>query len=435
MSVALRRFGETEPAFDEVIERYPEMPRLIALKIDVQRRGVHYTERVLSILDDSVQMRSPYIFGSRDGEIKPLPESILLRDGTSILTDPTPPDQGPYVVDLVDGRPALVDDGEPLEFVEFWPKPRYYDRKTDSGIPMSHIVSARPQRLNIFQSNFCQFWANGQECLFCDIVNHTKQQRDALGVPARLKPEDVSETIREALKEPGRFTSMCLTAGSVLKGENIFDREVDYYIETLQAVGENFKYGKFPSQLIASAFDEKQLARIYENTGVTSYTSDLEVLGERLFNWICPGKAHSVGYREWQQRLIRAVDIFGRGQVGTGLVGGVELAKPNGFNSEAEALASTLAEAEYLADRGVTTVFIVWVPRPGSHFRNQRNPSLDYYLQLSLGLHSLRVKYNLGVDFDDYRRCGNHPDTDLSRLLDRNGGQPDPDFSRWGKVA
>jgi hypothetical protein len=27
------------------------------------------------------------------------------------------------------------------------------------------------------------------------------------------------------------------------------------------------------------------------------------------------------------------------------------------------------------------------------------------------------VKYNLPVDYDDYRRCGNHPDTDLSRLL------------------
>ncbi|MGC9966007.1 MAG: radical SAM protein [Geobacteraceae bacterium] len=435
MAVALKRKRETKPTFNEVVARYPEMPRLIALKIDVQRRGVHYTERALSIVDDSVQMRSPYIFGSRDGEIKPLPESIILRDGTSILTDPTPLEQAPYHVDLVDGRLALVDGGEPVEFVEFWPKPRYYDKETRSGIPMSHIVSARPQRLNIFQSNFCQFWASKQECRFCDIVNHSRQQKDALGVPSRLKPEDVSETIREALKEPGRFTGMCLTAGSVLKGETIFDREVDYYIETLQAVGENFKTRKFPSQLIASAFNEKQLTRIYEETGLTSYTSDLEVFGEQLFNWICPGKAHSVGYREWQQRLIRAVDIFGRGNVGTGLVGGVELAKPNGFTSETDALASTLAEAEYLAKHGVTTVFIVWVPRPGSYFRNQQNPSLDYYLRLSMGLHALRVKHNLGVDFDDYRRCGNHPDTDLSRLLQGDKTNRTPSPTPWGKVA
>jgi len=210
---------------------------------------------------------------------------------------------------------------------------------------------------------------------------------------------------------------MCLTAGSVIKGKELFDHEVEYYIETLQAVGENFSVKKFPSQLIASAFNEKQLARLYEETGLMSYTSDLEVLGEELFNWICPGKAESVGYREWRQRLIRAVDIFGRGNVGTGLVGGVELAEPHGFTSEYDALESTLAEAEYLAEHGVTTVYIVWVPRPGSSFRDQRNPSLEYYVRLSRGLHDLRVKYGLGVDFDDYRRCGNHPDTDLSRLL------------------
>ncbi|HEX9022888.1 MAG TPA: radical SAM protein [Geobacteraceae bacterium] len=418
MALALKRRREEEPTFSEVLAKYPDFPRLIALKIDVQRRGVHYTERAESVVDGSIhQLRSPYIFGSRDGAIKPLPESLILRDGTSILTDPTPIDQDPYLVDLVDGRLALVDGGETLEFVELWPKPRYYEKKTSSGIPMSHIASARPQRLNVFQSSFCHFWADKQECRFCDIVNHTKQQKSELGVPSRLKPHDVSETIREALKEPGRFTGICLTAGSVIKGEEIFDREVDYYIETLQAIGENFRTRRFPSQLIASAFNEKQLARLYEETGLMSYTSDLEVLGERLFNWICPGKAQAVGYREWRQRLIRAVDIFGRGYVNTGLVGGVELARPSGFTSEADALASTLGEAEYLAEHGVTTVFIVWVPRPGSYFRDQQNPSLEYFVRLAQGLHDLRVKYNLGVDFDDYRRCGNHPDTDLSRLL------------------
>ena len=417
MALALLKNRDTELSLSEVVAKHPRMPRLIAIKIDAQRRGVHYTDNALASLDASVQMRSPYLFGSRDGEIKPLPESILLRDGTSILTDPTPLDQNPYLVDLVDGKLALVDDGQVIEFIELWPKPLYYDKTTSSGIPMSHIVSARPQRLNIFQSSYCHFWADGKECRFCDIVNHTKQQKNELGVPSRLKPEDVSETIREALKEPGRFTGMCLTAGSVLKGREIFDHEVDFYIETLQAIGENFKVKKFPSQLIASAFNEKQLARLYEETGLMSYTSDLEVLGEEKFNWICPGKAESVGYREWLNRLVRAVDIFGRGNVGTGLVGGVELARPHGFTSEKDALASTLEEAEKLAEQGVTTVYIVWVPRPGSYFRDQQNPSLEYFVQLALGLHELRVKYNLSVDFDDYRRCGNHPDTDLSRLL------------------
>ncbi|AJE02160.1 radical SAM protein [Geobacter pickeringii] len=418
MSVAVKWRIREELSLDEVVEKYPRFPRLIAVKIDVQRRGVHYTERSLGAVDEKVhQMRSPYLFGSRDGAIKPLPESLLLRDGTTILTDPTPQGQDPYLVDLVDGKFALTDGGKLIEFIDLWPKPKYYDKKTSSGIPMSHVASARPQRLNIFQSSYCHFWAEDRGCRFCDIVTHTKQQKDEVGVPTRLRPEDVSETVREALKEPGRFTNICLTAGSVLKGEELFDREVDFYIETLQAIGENFATKKFPSQLIGSAYNERQLARLYEQTGLTSYTSDLEVLDQRAFDLVCPGKSKWVGYHGWKERLVWAVDIFGRGNVGTGLVAGTELAQLSAFASEDNALAATLAEAEDLAEKGVTTVYIVWVPRPGSYFRDQQNASLEYYVQLAQGLHDLRAKYGLGVDFDDYRRCGNHPDSDLSRLL------------------
>ncbi len=417
MAVAVTRIDE-EPGLEDVLAQHPDVPRLVAIKIDVQRRGVHYTDRAVAAIDpEKHQLRGSYIFGSRDASLTPLPESLLLRDGTTILTDPTPLEQRPYTVDFLDGSFWLVDGGRRLEPVELWPKPAYYDLRTSSGIPMKYVVTARPQRLNIFQSSACHFWGNGNGCKFCDINTHGKQQKTELGIPTRLEARDVSETIREALKEPGRFTGVCLTAGTDFRGAELFDSEVDHYVEILQAVGENFRTPRFPSQLIGTAFTERQLERLHARTGLTSYTSDLEVLDRRVFEWVCPGKAERVGYDEWKRRLVDAVGIFGRGNVGTGLVGGVELAKPHGFASEEDALAATLDEAERLAEQGVTTVYIVWVPRPGSPFRDQRNASLDYYVRLAKGLHALRVKYGLSVDFDDYRRCGNHPDSDLSRLL------------------
>jgi hypothetical protein len=97
-------------------------------------------------------------------------------------------------------------------------------------------------------------------------------------------------------------------------------------------------------------------------------------------------------------------------------VGGVELASPNGFTSEDDALKSTLNEAESLAERGVTTVHTIWMPQKGSQFADQISPSLDYFIRLAWGLQQLRLKYDLNVDFDDYRRCGNHADSDLARL-------------------
>jgi hypothetical protein len=406
-----------EPSLDEVCAAHPDVPRLVVVKTDVQRRGVYYTDAALRALDpERHQTTGTHIFGARDGQTAARPESLLLRDGSSIVTTPTPLDQDPYVVDLVDGRLALTDGGRAVEEVEYWPRPDFYARTTRSGLPMRLVVSARPQRLNVFPYRHCHFWNEGEGCLFCDIVPQLRKGKDDLGVPARLDPEDVRETIAEAVKEPGRFVGLCLTAGSNTRGAAPFDEEVDYYVEILRAIGAAFATPRFPSQLIGTAFTEAQLERLHRETGLMAYTADVEVLDEELFGWICPGKARWIGYQEWKRRLVAAVKIFGRGRVNTGIVGGVELARPHGFASEDEALRATLSEAEGLAAEGVSTVFIVWSPRPSSALGDQRNASLDYYVRLALGLHGLRVKYRLPVEFDDYRHCGNHPDTDLSRL-------------------
>ncbi|MDR0881674.1 MAG: radical SAM protein [Candidatus Adiutrix sp.] len=407
-----------EPPFEAALAQHPAFPRFIALKIDVQRRGVHYTPEALRHIDGSVyQLIGDNVFfaalGARDQTTRQVPEALILRDGTTVLTDPTPLEQNPYLVDYRDGHFALVDGGREVEEVDFWEKPDYYGQLTSQGTPMDSIVFARPQRLNITPTAYCHFWKDDQGCKYCDLVPHI--QKDGV-IKKKLSPKDAYESVREALKQKGRFTTICMTMGSDVKGKIPFDAELDYYIDILQAIGENFPgRKKFPCQIITTAFDAGQLQRLYDQTGVSSWTSDLEVLNEELFKWICPGKEKWVGYREWKKRLVDAVDIFGRGQVNSGIVGGVELARPHGFATEEEALKRTLAEAETLISQGVAVVYIVWVPRPLSYFKDQQNASLDYYIRLAAGLRDLTDKYQLPIDFDDYRRCGNHPNTDLLR--------------------
>ena len=282
---------------------------------------------------------------------------------------------------------------------------------------MWHVATSRPQRIDIDPYSYCHFWDTGKGCRYCNIGSNFNKNKVENDKPARLNPQDVYETVKEALKEPGTLESIFLTAGSILSGNDIFDDEVSLYIETLQAIGENFKTKKFPSQMISSAFNEKQLQRVYENTGIMSFTSDIEVLNEEKFRWICPGKDKLIGYKEWKRRIFAAVDIFGKGNVNSGIVGGVELAKPYGFKDEDEALKVILEEAEEFAENGVSIVQCVWTPYPGSVFQNQENPSLEYYVILSRALDALRKKYDLNIDMDNYRRCGNHPDTDLSRVI------------------
>lgn len=412
--------GRSNLSFEEVAAKYPDFPRSIMLKIDIHRRGAFYTEAALQQLDpDRHQTGGTHIFGTRDGKLLHRPEAFVLRDGTSVLTTPTPLENNPYVIDLVDGKLMVTDGGKALEEVFYWDKPDYYGKRTSRGTLMQNVIGARPQRLYITPNRFCYFWseAGGGGCGFCDIVNNLKQQRDEIEMQTRLDPRDVSETVREALKEEGRFTAVFLTSGSDFRGQQAFDSETDFYIEILKAVGENFSAPKIPSQLLCTALTKPQLKRLYAETCISSVTMDIEVLNEALFAVICPGKTKWIGYREWKKRLVDAVDIFGPGRVNTGIVSGVELVPPAGFRSEAEALEAVLSEADELAGYGVSTVNMVWVPRKGSPLGNERNASLEYYAALSAGLQAIRRAHGLEIDFDDYRRCGNHPDSDLARAF------------------
>jgi len=403
----------------EVKANYPDVSPFVILKIDVQRRGVVYTEKAIAQVDPRRHLTQVRGIFSVDGEKNTsLPVSLLLRDGTTICVAPNAPGpHTPYQVDFREGRLVLVDGEDVLEEVEFFLRPDFYDQVTRRGTPMWQVAAmVRPQRIDFNPYGNCHFWDDGKGCRYCNVTAVYRKASRESGRSLKVHPEDVFDTISEAIKQPGRFAYIVLTGGSIPGADNRFSEEVDVYIETLQALGRAFSTPRFPSQLIASAFPTDELERLYNQTGLSSYTTDLEVLDEQKFAWICPGKHERVGYREWKQRLIRAVDIFGRGNVNTGFVAGAELAKPYGFATEEDALAATLATAEELASFGVETAQTVWRPSQGSAFHSQNSPSLEFHVRLARELYGLHQRYGLRSDMDDYRRCGNHPNTDLARI-------------------
>jgi hypothetical protein len=401
----------------EVIAKYPEVSPFVILKTDVQRRGVHYTARALDAVDPQLhltQVRT--IFGGDpNGEARPTPVSFSLRDGTYVLTSPNPLIPNPYIVDYRDGRTVLVDNDEIVDEVEYWYRPHFLDKTTSRGTPMWQVVAvSRPNRLDFNPYGACHFWDDGKGCRYCNVGAVWK--RHGHDRPARVDSEDAFETLREALKQPGRFVNFQITGGSIPGDDNRFTEEVEGYLDLLKALGRNFTTRRFPSHLLSSAFTEDHLVRFREETGLLTWTSDIEVLDAEKFAWICPGKEARVGWREWIRRLERGVEIFGRGYVNTGFVAGVELCKPRGFATEDEALSRTLETAEWLAQKGIVAVGQVFRPAPGSAFAKQSAPSLEYFVRLAKGLDAARRRQGLHIDLDDYRRCGNHGDTDLARL-------------------
>jgi hypothetical protein len=389
--------------FEETARKYPDVPRFIILKLDLYRRGIVLADSILESIG------------------KTIPPPVLMRDGSmvfSILGGMAAAEKyllAPYRLDLRDGKTSLLYEETFIDEVEFSPAPAFYGKKTSRGTPMTEVAFARPQRLDIWCHRTCAFWQGGNQCKFC-AVNTIFRDRVAASGEMSLDPQDIKETVHEAIQETGRFSQVTLTGGADPGEDKTFDAETERYITLLQAIGENFSGKRFPSQLLSCGLSKKQLKRIHSQTGLLSYCPDIEVWDKERFAWICPGKEKFIGWDAYVKSMLDAVEIFGQGRVYTNIVAGCEMARPHGFKTEDEALKSNLEGCEYLAKHGVAMMSLVWRPAWESAFRRQQQPSLDYYVRLNKGLHDIRATYGLEVHSDDYKHCGNHADSDLCRI-------------------
>jgi hypothetical protein len=409
MNDAKRRERET------LLIQYPDFSPSVLLKLSMIRWGVKITESALDRLQEP-----DYNFGSvepfgidfngRTGK-KSMPGAILLRDSTNVYINYGEPYEDPYLVDWEpeNGRFVLKEeDNRLVDEVDFVPRPAFFGKKTSNGIPMEALADVRAQKLIFTAFQRCRFWEGGNQCHFCAFFTggHTLGEVD---------PQDIKETVAEALKEPGRFSEIYLSGGSDFSGDPPFSCEEERYIRVLRAIGELFS-GRVSSQLMAPAYPKDVLKRIYEKTPLTSYCPNIEIWDKKLFQTLCPGKEKYIGYDQWVKRTVDAVEVFGRGKVFTQVVAGAELASPHGFQSVEEALASNFEACEFFARNGVILLSTIWRPHKASRLGFQPVPPLDYYVRLAKGLHEIRRSYGLVTTNDDYKHCGNHPDSDLERL-------------------
>ena len=398
--------------WEQMMVKYPKMSPFVLLKLSMIWHGVELTESALDRLQEP-----DYCFGrlepfglSGGKEVKKvMPGAILLRDASFVHINYGEPYENPYVADYdpENGCFFLLEDGHTIDEIDFVPRPAFYGKVTSKGTPMEAVALARAQKLILTAFQKCLFWHGGDQCHYCAFFSQTKT--------AEVDEEDIFETVREALKEPGRYSQIYLSGGSDYRGSYPFEEEINRYIRIFQSIGTLFE-GRFHSQLMAPAYEKKDVKKIYEETGITSYCPNIEVMDKALFQRLCPGKEKWVGYDTWIRRTIDAVDVFGTGNVYTQVVAGAELAKPYGFDSVDDALRSNLEGCEFFAKNGVICLSTIWRPHKHAKLGYQPMPPLEYYIRLTKEFYEIRKSYGLAAVDDNYKLCGNHPDSDLERL-------------------
>ncbi|HEV7590882.1 MAG TPA: radical SAM protein [Longimicrobium sp.] len=404
-----------------LIARYPHIPREAVLKEDLLRTGMAFDDSALTDnLEGEVKPKSYFIFSFDQKPLKELgeaarrrpPEELALTGGpyelrrtiVSVRTNPG----SPYRVVRDDaGGLRLTMDGRVIADVGLPPMPEYYRHALANGKTVMETAPTIQWGYLIYLTvlRLCQYFGAKEECQYCDI-NHNWRQHKQEGRPyTGVKAVD---DVLEALAIIDRYDTAKVSKAYTLTGGSVTSKvdglaEADFYGRYAQAIEERFP-NRWIGKVVAQALPREDVQR-YHDYGIRIYHPNYEVWDKRLFEIICPGKERYVGREEWHRRIFDAAEVFGARYVIPNFVAGVEMAKPFGFATVDEAIASTAEGLDYFMSRGVTPRFTTWCPEPATPLGrdNPEGAPLEYHIRLlevyreTLEKHGLKPPPGYGV--------------------------------------
>ena len=294
-----------------------------------------------------------------------IPQGLYLPHGLYVQIDVDT--NSPFLLRREGGTLYLYLEEFRLFPVEFEKRPPYYSLTTSSGAPMAHIGPHRLQRQLLIEYNaYCEFFSTKTACLFCGIIAekppyHGHYQRHFIA-----SPQEVAEVAQAAYFD-GSCTEMEIVGG-VLPGQ----AEVAYILEVGEVVKERLGVDTIPNSQAAMVPPQshQQIDKLKE-AGWGGVAFNLEVWDPCLWPGIAPGKAALMSRDRWLESLEYATQVFGRGQVASVLLAGLE-PKP-----------SFLEGVEWMAQRGIYGVPLPWTPTPGSALEGHQTPTAAWHLDIA----------------------------------------------------
>lgn len=266
---------------------------------------------------------------------------------------------------------------EKLYPITFEKKPAYYNKTTSNGTKMSTIGQYYGDgEFFVVYSNECALRDQGLSCQFCNI-NATKNQFAKRDNIQWKDARQIAEAARAAYDLDG-FRHITISGGFVPER-----REVDYYVDIADELQEFFDEKddfKF-SACVGAPQDLNTIAK-YKEAGYHTIATNLEIWNEHMFKVICPGKEKLCGgHQHWIDALLEEVRVFGKGNVRSCLVGGLECKE------------SLLEGVEFMAEHGIVPVVSPWDPNPGSILEGHRAPTVEWFHDVNEKIYLILKKY------------------------------------------
>ncbi len=241
---------------------------------------------------------------SRRGGAGPSDHKALSIDGRVVMipVHTAGADQSPYSLGTAgdDGGAALSREGREIARLAFTPTPRFYDLRTDDGVPYSHIATLHGKDVlatTVLQT--CIRYNNRKvSCQFCAIEQSLKEGRTI----AHKTPAQLAEVARAAVALDG-VKHMVMTTGT----PNLRDRGARILCDSAAAVTTAVD---LPILAQCEPPDDPAWFRRLRDSGVASLGMHLEIATPALREKIMPSKA-SVSLEQYMDAFAEAVAVFG----------------------------------------------------------------------------------------------------------------------------
>lgn len=384
--------------------RFPDLPEIILWKAELMFGGLRFTDALARAVEDGAAPNFyPYRRKSASGLAETIAVPYLFDLGGKAVARIRVDDRASMEVQRADdGRYTLwrvaTDDAPArlLTEVRFVRKHGWSGFRTADGLDaMAAGAEQVGDMIVVNVAPGCEYFTArdaagaSRKCSFCAYGRFDKRSLALGQEPGKLALDEVSlrriEAVMRAAADDGSAGHVYITGGSVLDPA----LEVERFLPVVEAVRRGV--GDRLRVTIGSGAVDPAGSRRFRDAGADSACYNLETWDAATFEACCPGKAHHVGRQRWIDGLLGAVEVFGRGNVGSAFVAGLELVPPGPQMSHDAFLASVLEGAAFLLDHGIHPVHSPLWPIDGTAYglRDGIPPAL--YVQLEHELYQLRA--------------------------------------------
>lgn len=309
------------------------------LKAKILTTGVVFSEKALEYAKNSNAKGQNLVYNAPSclESYRPQELHVSHKDGyETVVSCVSPCSNEPVFIDVANNELIAMVDGKVVNdiLIKFVIEPSYYKKRISRERLVKEYVSACGyDELNILPWKGC---AISKGCLFCGTNTIAKMNSSEILNAFSVSNFNAWETNKQVyirnLKK-----AICIAKQEKCYSEHMHviiisgdlcDEKLDYqsviYSEIASAIKSDVA-DKTTEGIVAVLMPPKNsdlLHKLYES-GISKVVFNLEVGDEKLFNKYCPGKSN-IGYDHIISSLHKSVDIFGRGNVWTNFVLGLE---------------------------------------------------------------------------------------------------------------